>query len=42
MIESIISSINDYLYTYILIILLVCGGIYFTIRTKFAQFTLFK
>ncbi len=42
MIENIISNLNDYLYTYILIILLVCGGIYFTIRTKFAQFTLFR
>ncbi len=42
MIENIISNVNDYLYTYILIILLVCGGIYFTVRTKFAQFTLFK
>ena len=40
MFESIISSINDALYTYILIILLVLGGLYFTIRTRFVQFRL--
>lgn len=42
MIEEIISFINDALYSYILIILLVAAGIYFTVRTKFAQFRLFK
>ena len=41
MIESIVSLINDALYSYILIIILVLGGIYFTIRTKFVQFRLF-
>ena len=35
--ESIISNISNALYTYVLIILLVLGGIYFTIRTKFVQ-----
>ncbi|MBR5011701.1 MAG: alanine:cation symporter family protein [Clostridia bacterium] len=33
---------NDALYTYILIILLIAGGLYFTLRTKFVQFRLFK
>ena len=42
MLEAIISTINNYLYTFILIILLVFGGLYFTIRTKFSQFSLFK
>ncbi len=38
MLDSIISSVNDALYTYILIIVLVLGGLYFTFRTKFVQF----
>ncbi len=42
MFGNFIASINDALYSYILIILLVAGGIYFTIRTRFAQFRLFK
>ncbi len=41
MLENIISSINNILYSYILIILLVAGGIYFTIKTRFVQFRLF-
>ena len=40
MFDNIISSINDALYTYILIIVLVLGGLYFTIRTRFVQFRL--
>ncbi len=40
MIEKIIASVNDAMYSYILIILLVCGGLYFTFRTKIAQFRL--
>lgn len=40
MIEKIISLTNDALYGFVLIILLVLGGIYFTIRTRFAQFRL--
>lgn len=39
--EEIVKLFSDYLYTYILVILLVAGGLYFTFRTKFAQFTLF-
>ncbi len=42
MLEKLISGVNDALYGYILIIILVLGGLYFTFRTKFAQFRLFK
>ena len=35
---NIIAHLSNYLYTYILIILLLGGGIYFTIRTKGVQF----
>ncbi len=38
--NNIATSINDALYTYILIIVLVLGGLYFTFRTKFVQFRL--
>ena len=40
--EKIIGYINDALYSYILIILLVVGGLYFTVRSKFVQFRMFK
>ena len=40
MLENIINMTNDALYSYVLIVLLVLGGIYFTIRTRFAQFRL--
>jgi len=40
MIETIIKSTNTVLYSYILIILLVLGGLYFSFRTRFAQFRL--
>ncbi len=39
--SGIIQAVNDFLYSYILIILLVGCGIYFTIRTGIAQFRLF-
>ncbi len=42
MIGDIIASVNDALYSYILIIVLILGGIYFTVRTRFVQFRLFK
>lgn len=42
MIENIIAAIKNGMYTYALIILLVGGGLYFTIRTGFVQFRLFK
>lgn len=41
-IEEIISGVSNALYSYILIIVLVLGGLYFTIRTRFAPFRLFK
>ena len=40
--DAIIAWINDALYSYILIIVLVLGGLYFTVRTKFVQFRLLK
>ena len=41
MFEKIVSDINNALYSYILIILLIGCGIYFAIRTGFVQFRLF-
>lgn len=41
MIENIISAFSNALYSYILIIVLVLGGLYFTFRTKFAQVGMF-
>ena len=41
MLDNIISVINDQLYSKILIILLIVGGLYFTIRSRFVQFRLF-
>lgn len=37
----ILTSINDLLYTHILIVLLIAAGIFFSIKTKFVQFRLF-
>ena len=42
MFEQIINTVNDALYSKILIIILVLGGLYFTIRTKFVQFRFLK
>lgn len=42
MIEEIISQISDVLYSYILVVLLIAGGIYFTLKTRFAPFRLFR
>ncbi len=42
MIEKLIGTVNDALYSYILIVLLVLGGLYFSFRTKFVQFRLLK
>ncbi|MBQ8393740.1 MAG: alanine:cation symporter family protein [Clostridia bacterium] len=42
MLENIISGISNVMYTYILIILLVGAGVYFTVRTRFAPFRLMK
>lgn len=40
--QEALGSLNEFLYSYILIILLVATGVYFSIRTKFVQFRLFK
>lgn len=40
--EKIIEILNNALYSYVLIIILIAGGVYFTVRTKFAQFRLLK
>ena len=42
MFAQFINSLSDLLYTYILIILLLGTGIYFTIRTRFVQFRMFR
>lgn len=42
MFGQIINTVNDALYSYVLIIILVLGGLYFTCRTKFVQFRLFQ
>lgn len=41
-VEELISGVSNALYSYILIIVLVLGGLYFTVRTRFAPFRLFK
>lgn len=38
---SIIGTLNDWLYTYILVVLLLAAGLYFSIRTRFVQFRMF-
>ncbi len=40
MFGEIIGGINNVLYSYALIIILVLGGLYFTFRTKFSQFSM--
>lgn len=42
MFERFLTTFNDYFYTYILIVLLVVCGLYFSIRSKFVQFRCFK
>ena len=42
MITQWITSINDVLWTYILVIMLLGCAVWFTIRTKFVQFRMFK
>ena len=41
MLDAIIANISNAMYTYVLVILLVAGGLYFTVRTRFVQFRLF-
>jgi len=40
--NDILTKVNDVMYTYILIIMLVGTGLYFTIRTRGVQFRLLK
>ena len=42
MFAELIGSVNTVFYSYLLIILLVGGGLYFTVRTKGAQFTMIR
>lgn len=42
MLDTIVSAVSDALYSYILIILLLAGGLYFTAATRLAPFRLFK
>ncbi len=42
MLEKIIGNISSAMYSYILIILLILGGLYFTVRTGFVQIRLLK
>jgi len=41
-INDVVADFSNVLYSYILIIFLIGGGLYFTFRTKFVQFRLFK
>lgn len=41
-ISALIENISNFMYSYLLIIMLLATGIYFTIRTKFIQFRLFS
>ncbi len=40
LIDDAVNAVNDALYSYLLIIILVAGGLYFSFRTKFVQFRL--
>lgn len=40
MFNQLLANLNDFLYSYILIFLLVAAGAYFSVRTKFVQFCL--
>ena len=42
MLNDILGQINDFMYTYLLLFLLVGTGLYFTIRSRFAQVRLLK
>lgn len=37
MLNNILTRVNDFMYTYPLLILLVGAGVYFTVRTRFVQ-----
>ena len=38
MLAQLTATLNNWLYTYILVILLIGAGLYFTVRTRFVQF----
>lgn len=42
MLNEILGAVNDFMYTYLLLFLLVGTGIYFTVRTRFVQVRLLK
>ena len=42
LLNGLVESINEYLWGYILIVMLISIGIYFTFKTKFVQFRLFR
>ena len=42
MINDIVLAISNFMYTYLLIIILLAGGFYFTFRTRFVQFRMFR
>lgn len=41
-IDALVGAISNFMYSYLLIILLLAVGLYFTVRTKFVQFRLFR
>ena len=41
MLSEMIGVLNNWLYTYILVILLIAAGVYFTVRSGFVQFRMF-
>ena len=42
MINNIVLAISNFLYTYLLVILLLAAGLYFTLRTRLIQFRMFR
>lgn len=42
MLSTAVAALSDWMYTYILVILLFAAGVYFSLRTRFVQFRLFK
>ncbi|CAN5764478.1 hypothetical protein BH23ACT11_BH23ACT11_19940 [soil metagenome] len=40
--EALVGEINDLLWTYLLIVMLIGAGLYFTVRSDFVQFRLFR
>ncbi|WP_455538388.1 alanine/glycine:cation symporter family protein [Terrisporobacter sp.] len=42
LLNNFVNTVNEYLWGYILIVMLITIGLYFTFRTKFVQFRLFK